>query len=139
MDPLTDGSASPQRGSTPTSATPPAAAPSYLHGAPPSFLAQADVRFVAAGGCELPAHSQFLARSCLLFSELLDPEGGVQGRPTSAAPLRVALEHHSAAEIARTLHAVYHPHQLEALVAGLQGPAAYGAQLDIAAFLRCCC
>jgi hypothetical protein len=111
-----------------------AALTAYLGNAPPAFVAQADVQFAAAAGAELPAHSQFLARSCDLFAELLD--GEVEGRPTPASPLRVALGQHTAAEIAQTLQAVYSPHAIEGLAAQLNGPMEYGAQLDLAAFLR---
>jgi hypothetical protein len=113
------------------------AAASYLGGAPAAFAAQADVLFVAAGGEELPAHSQFLARSCQLFAEMLDPSGGVEGRPAPGRPLRVLLRAHAAADIARALRGVYHPHEIAGMAAGLRGAAAYGAQLDLAAFLRC--
>lgn len=115
----------------------PAAAASYLGGAPAAFAAQADVLFVAAGGEELPAHSQFLARSCQLFAEMLDPSGGVEGRPAPGRPLRVLLRAHAAADIARALRGVYHPHEIAELATGLRGAAAYGVQLDLAAFLRC--
>ena len=110
--------------------------PSYLAGAPDSFLKQADVRFVAAGGRALPAHSQFLARSCALFSELLDPEAGVAQHPSAAAPLLVPVQRWSTEEVEQALAAVYQPHLAAPLAASLRTAAAYGAQLDLAAYLR---
>lgn len=112
------------------------APPPYLAGAPESFLKQVDVRFVAAGGQQLPAHSQFLARSCALFAELLDPEAGVAQQPSAAAPLVVPVQRWSAEEVEQALAAVYQPHLAARLAASLHTAAAYGAQLDLAAYLR---
>lgn len=120
------------------------ALPPYLAEAPPAFVRSADVCFVAAGGVELPSHLQFLARCCTLFVNLLEaggepgaagPAAGVQQLPTAAAPLRVDLQAHAAADIERTLLAVYQPHLADTIAASLRTPTAYGAQLDLAAFL----
>jgi hypothetical protein len=111
--------------------------PPYLAGAPDSFLKQADVLFLAAERQELPAHSQFLARSCALFAELLDPEAGVAQQPSAAAPLVVPVQRWRAEEVEQALAAVYQPHLAARLAASLHTAAAYGAQLDLAAYLRC--
>lgn len=119
-------------------------------GAEPSYLhdwrggTRADVRFVAAGGEELPCHIQFLARYCTLFGDLLEAGSepveagaapGVQPLPTPAGPLRVDLQAFAAADVERALLAVYQPHLAEAVAASLRTPAAYAAQLDLATFL----
>lgn len=122
------------------------AVPSYLADWPGGARAAltADVCLVAAFGEELPCHIQFLARYCTLFGDLLEAGSepaavgaapGVQPLPTPAAPLRVHVEAHSAADVERALLAVYQPHLAEAVAASLRTPAAYAAQLDLAAFL----
>lgn len=128
-----------------------AAVPAYLAGAVPAGLAaafqrQSDVCFLAADGAELLAHSQFLARSCTLFSDLLDSGGCVDGcgndeaalvrePPAPAVPLRVPVQCHSSSGVEHALVAVYQPHLMPRLVASLHTAADYGAQLDLAAFL----
>lgn len=123
--------------------TSPSAVPSYLADWRGGARA-ADVRFITAGGNELPAHVQFLARCCTLFGNLLEAAHeaaapgaatGVQQLPTAAAPLRVDVRGHAAADVERALLAVYQPHLAEAVAASLRTPAAYAAQLDLAAFL----
>ena len=115
----------------------------YLEGSSSALRHQVDVLLVlpGGGGEGLPAHSQFLARSCGLFSELLEATAGVQdgaggSPPSAAAPLRVEVPASVAGmQAARQfLQAVYHPHQTPAILAQLTSAPSYGALLDMAAF-----
>lgn len=63
------------------------AGPTYLQGCPEGFRRLADVRLVVQGQ-ELPCHSQFLARYCRVFGDMLPAlaEAPPAASATAAAP-----------------------------------------------------
>eukprot|EP00887_Chlorella_sp_A99_P003524 scaffold7.g3524.t1 len=111
--------------------------PPYLDGAASTFQRQSDVVLALPSGEERPAHSQFLARSCGLFADLLDA-CDAEGRPAAGAPLRVEVPATAAGTPALDLFllCVYREDALPSVVGQLRRAADYGALLDLAAFAR---